>query len=529
MPAGADSNAPDNVCSLFNSLIDIAGEGITLCDERGFFSVYNAAMEKLTGYTMEEVNSSVDFLLLLYPDPVEFLRFLRQSRECHRGGTVIRAKDGTLKTVRVTMTIMEKDGVDYFLGIYHDTSTHAKVETELRLSEKKYRTLFESSRDAIMVLGHHGFVDCNEATCKLFGCADKDEFIGRHPSTLSPPIQQNGVDSFIAAVHHMETAYTTGSHFFEWLHKKMDGTVFPAEVLLSRYDLSGEVMLQAVVRDITERKQAEAKLLDYFMELRIANRAKSTFLDNMSHEMTTPLNGIIGFSGLLLDELYGTLNEHQKQYVENIHQCGKHLHGLIFDIFALIEAESSLMKLVLSTFALKNLLQRSVMHVRQKALDRNLTLRLEMEPAADREIEADAAKLWEIIRNLVDNAMKFTPDGGSITVRSRFYRAGEFCGDGQIGLPEERGDVVEISVIDTGIGIKPESMPSLFSVFYQADSPYNKEYNGIGVGLALTKKLIELLHGRIWIKSKPGKGTTFSFIIPVRQSEKQHSLECLTE
>ncbi|HAJ27763.1 MAG TPA: hypothetical protein DCG53_11070, partial [Syntrophus sp. (in: bacteria)] len=124
-----------------------------------------------------------------------------------------------------------------------------------------------------------------------------------------------------------------------------------------------------------------------------------------------------------------------------------------------------------------------------------------------------------------DNGMKFTPDGGSIAVHARFYRAGESCGDGQAGLPGERGDVVEISVIDTGIGIRPETMPSLFSVFHQVDSPYNKEYDGIGVGLALTKKLIELLHGRIWIKSAPGKGTTFSFIIPVLQSEKQHSLD----
>lgn len=519
-------NDPDDLCFLLRGLIAIAGEGITLSNEKGEFRIYNAAMEKLTGYTMEEVNSCIDPLLLLYPDPVEYLRLLRQSRERHHGEAVmIRAKDGTLKTVRVTMTIMQKDGVDYVLSIYHDISTRMKVETELHLSEKKYRTLFESSRDAIMVLGHQGFVDCNEATCTLFGCAGKEEFIGRLPSELSPLTQQDGVDSFIAAIHHMEIAHTTGSHFFEWLHKKMDGTVFPAEVLLSRYNFSGEVMLQAVVRDITARKQAEAKLLDYFMELRIANRAKSAFLDNMSHEMTTPLNGIIGFSELLLDELYGTLNEYQKQYVSNIHQCGKHLHGLIFDIFALIDAESSLMKMVVSTFTLKDLLRRAMMRVRQKALNRNLTLRLEIEPAADREIEADAAKLWEIIRNLMDNGMKFTPDGGSIAVHARFYKAGEPCGDGQAGLPGERGDVVEISVIDTGIGIRPETMPSLFSVFHQVDSPYNKEYDGIGVGLALTKKLIELLHGRIWIKSAPGKGTTFSFIIPVLQSEKQHSLD----
>ncbi len=414
--------------------------------------------------------------------------------------------------------------MDYFLTIYHDISSRTKMEAELRLSEEKYRTLFNTSRDAIMMLGQQGFVDCNEATCKLFGCASIEAFVGKHPSELSPPTQPDGVDSLTAAAQRIERALTTGSHFFEWLHKKMDGTVFPAEVLLSRYNFSGEILLQAVVRDITARKQAEAKLLDYFMELRIANRVKSTFLDNMSHEMTTPLNGIIGFSELLRGELYGTLNKHQKQYVSNINQCGKHLHGLIFDIFALIDSESSLMKLVVSTFSLKDLLQRSIMRVRQKALNRNLTLRLEIKPAADREIEADAAKLWEIIRNLMENGIKFTSDGGSITVHACFYMAGESCGDGQAGLPGERGDVVEISVIDTGIGIRAESIPSLFSVFHQVDSPYTKEYDGIGVGLALTKKLTELLHGRIWIKSEPGKGATFGLVIPVRQSVKQDSL-----
>jgi len=139
----------------------------------------------------------------------------------------------------------------------HHAVDRRRTEDRLRESEEKYRVLFESSRDAIMILDRRGFLDCNQATLDVFGCSSRDQFVSRHPSDLSPPGQPDGKDSAQAAREYIEAAYVTGSQFFEWLHQRIDGTVFPAEVQLSRVELNGTQVLQALVRDITDRKRTE--------------------------------------------------------------------------------------------------------------------------------------------------------------------------------------------------------------------------------------------------------------------------------
>lgn len=145
-------------------------------------------------------------------------------------------------------------------GIFRDITERKKAEKLIKESERKYHTLFETSSDAIMMLDKKGFFDCNKATLQIFGLSSKEQFIKKHPSELSPPKQPDGKDSLTAANERIETAYKKGSNFFEWMHKRADGTVFPATVLLSRLELHGKYVLQAVVRDITEQKKAEEEL-----------------------------------------------------------------------------------------------------------------------------------------------------------------------------------------------------------------------------------------------------------------------------
>jgi PAS domain S-box-containing protein len=171
-------------------------------------------------------------------------------------------RNGALRWIRNT-TIPHRDGSGRLVaydGVISDITERKRSERELRESEQKFRVLFESSRDATMMLNRSRFFDCNPATLEIFGCDTKEQFVGMHPSQLSPPQQANGEDSRVAAARQIETAYAKGSHFFEWLHQRRDGTVFPAEVLLSRFELRGESALQAVVRDITERKRVETEL-----------------------------------------------------------------------------------------------------------------------------------------------------------------------------------------------------------------------------------------------------------------------------
>ena len=150
------------------------------------------------------------------------------------------------------------EGQTVLLGIMRDISWRQAAQEALHKKEMEFRALFESSRDAIMILDQQGFIDCNPATLAMFDCASKEEFVGKHPSALSHAQQQDGRDSMTAAGERIEAAYATGSQFFEWLHKRQDGTIFPAEVLLSRVEFSDKIILQAVVRDISERRDRKS-------------------------------------------------------------------------------------------------------------------------------------------------------------------------------------------------------------------------------------------------------------------------------
>ena len=291
---------------------------------------------------------------------------------------------------------------------------------------------------------------------------------------------------------------------------RKDSTSFPVDCS-SAPIRDGDRMLGAVVvlRDITERKRVEETLkeaLEKAEELRLlaedANKVKSDFLANMSHELTTPLNSIIGFSQILQDGLYGDLNEKQKEYVSDILKSGMELLGQISDMLDLSKIESGREEIRINKFRLKDVLKSSMTLFNKEALEHNMQLNLEIEPDADVEIEADSEKLNQIMFNLLSNAVKFTPDGGNIRVTAQ---------RGKEEIPS-----IAISIEDTGIGIKPEDIPKLFQTFSQFESPYQKKYAGTGLGLTLTKKLIELHGGKIWVESEFRKGSKFSFVIPLK-------------
>lgn len=255
-----------------------------------------------------------------------------------------------------------------------------------------------------------------------------------------------------------------------------------------------------------------------------ATRAKSDFLANMSHELRTPLNSIIGFSEVLQDEMFGQLNEKQQQYVNNILVSGKHLLELINDILDLAKVESGKMELEPAIVNLRNTLAASLVMLKEKALKHGLKLSMEFPAEAEIELIADERKLKQIMFNLLSNAVKFTPDGGSICVSARRISGLELpgsCPAPESGNRKGDGDFIEISIADTGIGIAPEHLPKLFKAFSQVSSPYSKGYEGTGLGLALTKQMVELHGGRVWVESEVGKGSRFTFAIPLSQSRQE--------
>jgi two-component system CheB/CheR fusion protein len=263
-----------------------------------------------------------------------------------------------------------------------------------------------------------------------------------------------------------------------------------------------ERIILLAIEDITEKKKFEREVLTAKNIAEVASRVKSDFLANMSHELRTPLNSIIGFSEVLEDELLGALNPSQREDVQYILKAGRHLLSLINDILDLAKVESGKIQLEVELLSLKEMLESMLAMHREKASRHGISIDLQMETVADITIEVDERKLKQILFNLLSNAVKFTPDGGAVRVMA-------------IMLPGAKE--IEISVEDTGIGIKQEDIQKLFKEFSQLESTYDKEYGGTGLGLALTKKLVELQGGRIWVTSEFGKGSRFAFVLPVRQ------------
>ncbi len=258
----------------------------------------------------------------------------------------------------------------------------------------------------------------------------------------------------------------------------------------------------AAFSDVTERKRAEDEVRRARDAAEAANRAKSDFLAKMSHELRTPLNSIIGFSEVLEDGTFGPLNDKQRRYVTNVLTSGRQLLQLINDILDLSKVEAGRMELALSEFDPAAALHEVRTIVAALAQQKHLVLEVEVSEALPR-LTADQTKFKQILYNLLSNAIKFTPDGGRVRVTAGLAPDGEAEG----GL--------EIAVADTGIGLSPEDRERIFGEFEQIDTAYGRLQQGTGLGLALTRKLVELHGGRIRVESEPGHGSTFTFLLPL--------------
>ena len=241
----------------------------------------------------------------------------------------------------------------------------------------------------------------------------------------------------------------------------------------------------------------ERKVEERTRDLEVATRHKSEFLANMSHELRTPLNAIIGFSEVLQERMFGEMNEKQTEYIDDIHGSGKHLLSLINDILDLSKIEAGRMELDLATFSVPEAIGNALTLIRERALRHGIELTASIDPAVGA-ISADERKFKQILLNLLSNAVKFTPEGGRVVVAA-----------------QPAHGMIEVSVTDTGIGIALEDQEAVFEEFRQVGKDYTRKAEGTGLGLALTRKFVELHGGKIRLKSEPGKGSTFTFTLPL--------------
>ena len=285
---------------------------------------------------------------------------------------------------------------------------------------------------------------------------------------------------------------------YELTYIRKDGSRFPAVVSVTALrDAQNAIIGYLLIgTDNTARKQA--------IELEYANRMKSEFLANMSHELRTPLNGIIGFTEFLIDEKPGPLRPKQKEYLGDVLNSARHLLQLINDVLDLAKVEAGKMELHPETFPVRKAVEEVTAVIKGIAQKKHIALGIEVSDGLDA-VTLDQHKFKQVLYNLLSNAVKFTDEGGQVAIHAR-------------RLDPHR---LEVQVRDTGIGIKAEDINRLFTEFEQLDSGTARRFEGTGLGLALTKKIIEFQGGRIGVQSEPGKGSVFTVVLPVMTGEGQ--------
>jgi PAS domain S-box-containing protein len=376
-----------------------------------------------------------------------------------------------------------------------------KHQMEIQQAEEKFRTIFETSQDAIMTLDRTAFLDCNPATLDVFGCASKDQFIAKHPSEVSPPRQPDGMDSRLAAQEHIEAAYAKGTDSFEWMHQRSDGTIFPAEVRLSRFEMHGEVVLQAVVRDISERKRAEEEILrlnaeleqrvhERTAQLEAVNQELESFSYSVSHDLRAPLRGIDGFSKILLEDYGDRLDAKGKGHLARVRSASQRMAQLIDDLLNLSRITRS--EMLRQPVLLSSLAKKTVRKLQQSQPER----KAEFIIAENVETDGDSHLLELAIWNLLDNAWKFTAKKPEARI--------------EFGTAQRDGKTVYF-IRDNGAGFDMAYVHKLFGAFQRLH--HESEFPGTGIGLTLVQRIIHRHGGHIWAEGVVGEGATFYFTL----------------
>jgi PAS domain S-box-containing protein len=401
---------------------------------------------------------------------------------------------------RIRRLFSENGDTFEFQAVIQDITHRKQSEEALRGSEEKYRSLIDNIPDVVWTANLNRevtYIGGNVEKVLGYSSAELLEQGGKHWLDRIHPEDAERVSRAYLALFARKENYDV-----EYRVRRKDGEwIWLHDRALSTRLRAGQMCADGVFVDISQRRQYEAALQNAKDAAEAANLAKSQFLANMSHELRTPLNAIIGFSEVLTDKIFGELNPRQLKYSSNILNSGRHLLQLINDILDLAKVESGRAELLRSNFNVGKVLQDAHTVVKTLANKKKIAIEFEVPPELPA-LYADEAKFKQILYNLLSNAVKFTPDGGMVSVAVALVAP---------------GDSLRVAVADTGIGIKPEDHARVFREFEQVDSSYGRQQQGTGLGLALTKRLVEMHGGKITVESEgiEGRGSVFSFVIPL--------------
>jgi PAS domain S-box-containing protein len=520
----------------YRDLVENLAEVVYTIDEDGHITYLSPTFEAFAGYTVDEAmrRKSTDFAhpddatklaeniqrgLAGHPAPIE-LRFITKSGNVIWGSTNSRFIEdkgrpqlsGTLSDITERKQVEEEKGA--LLEVAEEITgtlelkeildhVHRRV-VELLPCDNALTFYWDPKRQALPIAGQYGVPE------RLVGDLDAVEFRPGDPIAVEMATGRTVVindiynQPYVPAdrLERMELSAMLAVPLI--VRGRVYGSCNACQLTSSgrKFDeaqvkrFEGVVRLLALACQSADLHERSERLLE---ESVTANRHKSAFLANMSHELRTPLNAIIGFSEVLGEKIFGELNDKQSEYVTDIHGSGQHLLALINDILDLSKIDAGRLELSSAEFDLPSTFENAMVLMKERAGRKGIEILLELQPDVGM-ITADEIKIRQVLINLLTNAVKFTAEGGAVTLQAR-----------------TSDDEVVISVVDTGIGIKPEECELIFEEFRQADDEMSRQQEGTGLGLALARRLVELHGGKIWVESVLGEGSTFSFTLPMRR------------
>ena len=488
------------------SLIGHANAPIIVWDPSFQITRFNHAFERLTGHRAADVLGRS--LEMLFPEPsrASSMAYIEKTLSGELWDSVeipIRRKDGEVRTVLWnSASIYDREGKNVIATIAQgqDITERKKAEDQVAFQA----SLLDQVKNAVIATDLTGrIIYWNRFSEALYQWR-AEEVIGR---SIAETIVPEGYASKIGEV--IRDVLANGYRESEHMVQRRDGSMFPALYVYSLLkDGQGRNMgFVGVSIDLTERKKVEQDLLSAKERAESATKAKSEFLANMSHEIRTPMNAVIGLTDLLLRT---GITAEQKDYIETIRSSGDSLLAVISDILDFSKIEGGMLDLEEEPFDLKQCLEESVNMVAEAAAKKELIVRFAIDPIVPKRIAGDAIRLRQILVNLLGNAVKFT-DAGIVSVSvSLDPSAASSVPPSAKSSPLQK---ILFAVKDTGIGIDGDRMGRLFQSFSQVDASTTRKYGGTGLGLAISKNLAELMGGRIWAESEPGRGSTFYFTI----------------
>ncbi len=511
----------------YQTIMGMTADGIHIIDSEGLLIDANDSFLAMLGYKRDAINRLrvSDWEAGVGADKVSALiKELFATRQNLLRRTLHRCKDGRLINVELNLVVFELDDRPVICASSREITQRIKLENQLRKNEGQLQSFLQAIPDLVWMKDENGvYLDCNQRFEEFFGASKEEivgktdyDFVSRELADFFRANDKRAMEKREPTKNEEEITYASDGHreYLETIKTPIfDNAGKLIGVLgigrnITQYQESKQALRQNQqnLTRLVEERTASLKLAIH--EAEAGSRAKSEFLANMSHEIRTPMNGIIGMAQLALTT---DLSVRSRNYIEKVLSSAMHMLGILNDILDLSKIESGKLDLEYSNFELNQVIKNLMNIIDPKAVEKHIRFNLKLDPDIPPLLCGDELRLGQVLINLCSNAVKFSKERGQIDVSVNL-------------LSNENGNIIlKFAVRDTGIGISVAQQDKLFRPFNQADSSTTRKYGGTGLGLVISKRLTELMGGRIWLVSREGEGSTFYFTVKLKAVDPQQS------